>query len=197
MNTEKIGQLILQLRKEKQLTQQQLAEALHITNKTISKWECGKGIPDVTLWEPLAELLGTDLLKLLQGSLSLNTTDTGNIRRLKIYVCPHCGNILTSTSSATLTCCGRPLAALTAILNDNDHKPNVSTIDGTNYLTFSHAMTKKEYIYFVAYIYDDFIWLQRLYPEQEPAVQLPRLKRGGKLLVYCLNHGLFAYQHIL
>ncbi|SUP43659.1 helix-turn-helix domain-containing protein [Veillonella criceti] len=197
MDTEKIGQLISQLRKEKQLTQQQLAEALHITNKTISKWECGKGIPDITLWEPLAQLLGADILKLLQGNLSLNTIDTGNIRRLKIFVCPHCGNILTSTSTTTITCCGRSLTALTAMLNDTTHKPNVISIDGANYLTFTHTMTKEEYIYFVAYIYDDFIWLQRLYPEQEPAIQLPRLKRGGKLLVYCLNHGLFSYQHII
>ena len=43
MDNEKVGQLILQLRKEKGLTQQQLAEMLHISNKAVSKWECGHG----------------------------------------------------------------------------------------------------------------------------------------------------------
>lgn len=195
MDSKKIGQLILQLRKEKGMTQRELAEALHITNKTISKWECGNGMPDITLWEPLADVLGADLLKLLQGGLAVNRLDMGNIRRIKIYVCPHCGNILTSTGAAQLSCCGRPLEALKFIPHDETHRPSVVSMDGDFYIQFDHTMTKEDHIYFVAYVYDDFIWLQRMYAEQEAAVRLPRMKRGGKLLVYC-QHGAFSYTKI-
>ncbi|MDY3974787.1 helix-turn-helix transcriptional regulator [uncultured Veillonella sp.] len=192
MDSGKIGQLILQLRKEKGLTQKELAEQLHITYKTVSKWECGKGIPDVVLWEPLSQVLGADVLKLLQGGLSTNQSDMGNIRRIKIYVCPHCGNILTSTSAAQLSCCGRLLQAVKFVTGNEAHRPDLEVIDGDNYLRFNHSMAKGQHIYFVAYVYDDFIWFQRLYAEQEAAVRLPRMRRGGKFLVYC-DHGAFMY----
>lgn len=112
MDNAKIGHLILQLRKEKNLTQRDIAEQLHISNKTVSKWECGLGCPDVSLWEGLANLLGTDLLSLLQGKLSPNRPDIGKLERLRFYCCPVCGNILTSTGSASVSCCGRQLSAL-------------------------------------------------------------------------------------
>ena len=67
MDCEKLGRLILQLRKEKGLTQQEIAAQLNISNKTVSIWECGKGAPDVSLWEGLSAVLGADILKLLQG----------------------------------------------------------------------------------------------------------------------------------
>ena len=51
------GALIAQLRKEQGLTQKQLAEQLHISDRTISKWERGSGFPDVSLLEPLADAL--------------------------------------------------------------------------------------------------------------------------------------------
>ena len=69
MDCAKIGQLIFQLRTEKGLTQKQVADQLNISNKTVSKWECGSGCPDVSLWEALANVLGADILKLLQGEL--------------------------------------------------------------------------------------------------------------------------------
>ena len=55
MDNTKVGQLILQLRKEKGLTQQQLADRLNISNKAISKWECGHGAPDCV---PMGRTLG-------------------------------------------------------------------------------------------------------------------------------------------
>ncbi|WP_298704099.1 helix-turn-helix domain-containing protein [uncultured Veillonella sp.] len=195
MDNKKIGQLILQLRTEKGLTQQEVAELLHITNKTVSKWECGKGVPDIALWEPLAQVLGADVLKLLQGGLAQNCSDMGNIRRIKIYVCPHCGNILTSTSNAHLNCCGRQLEPLHFSPGDDRHRPSIDSVDGDFYIHFNHPMTKSDYIYFVAYVYDDFLWLQRLYAEQEAALRIPWMKRGGKLLVYC-NHGAFVYNRV-
>ena len=61
MDCAKIGRLIAQLRKEKGLTQQNIAHALNISNKTVSKWECGLGCPDVSLWADLSAILGADM----------------------------------------------------------------------------------------------------------------------------------------
>ena len=72
MDCVKLGQLILQLRKEKGLTQREIAEQLNISNKTVSKWECGMGCPDVSLWDALSRILGADIPHLLQGELKRN-----------------------------------------------------------------------------------------------------------------------------
>ena len=68
------GALIAQLRKEQGLTQKQLAEQLHISERTISKWERGAGFPDVSLLEPLADALHCSVVSLLEGRL----VDAGN-----------------------------------------------------------------------------------------------------------------------
>lgn len=86
MDCMKVGKLILQLRTEKGLTQKQVADQLNISNKTISKWECGLGCPDVSLWEELANVLGADILKLLQGELTPNRPDVGKMDRIQFYV---------------------------------------------------------------------------------------------------------------
>ena len=54
---EKTGALIASVRKEKGLTQKELAVTLHVSDTTVSKWERGIGFPDVSLVEPLAERL--------------------------------------------------------------------------------------------------------------------------------------------
>ena len=63
------GVLIAQLRKERNLTQKQLADQLHISDRTISKWERGAGFPDVSLLEPLADALHCSVVSLLEGRL--------------------------------------------------------------------------------------------------------------------------------
>lgn len=67
MNQIKTGQFIAQMRKEKGMTQAQLAEILLISNKTVSKWETGKGMPEVSLMLPLCEALGINVNELLTG----------------------------------------------------------------------------------------------------------------------------------
>lgn len=67
MDLRKTGTLISSRRKEMGLTQKQLAEALHISDRTVSKWERGAGFPDVSLLEPLAAALGLHILDLLRG----------------------------------------------------------------------------------------------------------------------------------
>ena len=67
MDKEKTGQLITELRKEKGLTQKQLAEALNVTDKAVSKWERGLSFPDISMLEPISELLGISIMEILAG----------------------------------------------------------------------------------------------------------------------------------
>lgn len=196
MDCVKLGQLILQLRKEKGLTQREIAEQLNISNKTVSKWECGKGAPDVSLWEGLSAILGADILKLLQGELNPNHVDTGKIDNIRFYVCPNCGNILTSTGKANISCCGRRLSPLSAALETTGHEISVEEMDTDYFIVLQHDMSKKHYISFAAYVYDDRIWFQRFYPEQSPSFRMPVMKGGGNLYLYCTEDGLFKYSDL-
>ena len=67
MDQVKIGQFIRAIRKEKSLTQREVAERLNISEKTVSKWETGNGLPEVSLMLPLCELLGISINELLSG----------------------------------------------------------------------------------------------------------------------------------
>lgn len=67
MDQKRIGAFIAQCRKEKNLTQMQLAELLGITNQAVSKWENGRGMPDVSLLQPLCDVLGISLNELFSG----------------------------------------------------------------------------------------------------------------------------------
>lgn len=67
MDKLQFGVFIAQLRNEQTMTQKELAHRLNVTEKTVSKWETGKGFPDVKLMEPLAQALGVSLVELIQG----------------------------------------------------------------------------------------------------------------------------------
>ena len=149
MDCMKVGKLILLLRTEKGMTQKQVADQLNISNKTVSKWERGMGCPDVSLWEDLANVLGADILKLLQGELKPNRPDVGKIDRIQFYVCPSCGNILTSTGTASIACCGRQLQPLYPVTTDLGHAPTVEEIEDEYYATIEHEMRRSHYLLFV------------------------------------------------
>ena len=72
MNQEKIGKFIAQERKHKKLTQKELADKLRLSEKTISKWECGKGLPEVSLMQPLCKELNISVNDLLNGEKDTN-----------------------------------------------------------------------------------------------------------------------------
>ncbi len=150
------------------------------------------GCPDVSLWEELSVLLGADIRKLLQGELNPNQPDVGKLDRIQFYVCPTCGNILTSTGAATVSCCGRQLNPLEADKDTEGHEITVQIVDNEYYITFDHEMSKEHYILFAAYVCDDRVLLNRFYPEQEPAFRLPMMRRAGNLYFYCTEHGLRA-----
>lgn len=67
MDQIKIGKFIAEVRKSNNLTQRQLADALSISDKTVSKWECGKGLPEVSLMLPLCDTLNITVNDLLSG----------------------------------------------------------------------------------------------------------------------------------
>lgn len=90
MNNIKIGNLIYTLRKEKQLTQLQLAERMNISDKTVSKWERGLGCPDISLLPDLSKILEVNLEELLSGKLDINSITGGNMKKTKFYICPQC-----------------------------------------------------------------------------------------------------------
>ena len=165
MNNENTGKLILRLRKESNMTQKQLADAMNISDKTISKWERGLGLPDVSLLRELSEILGVNVERLLSGDLNPDDKDGGNMKKVKFYVCQECGNVITATGGGEISCCGRKLAALTAKPADESHRLNVQEIENDYYITFSHDMSKDHHVGFVAYVTWDRVLLIKLYPE--------------------------------
>ena len=67
MNQEKIGKFISEIRKEKGITQQELANKLGVTDKAVSKWERGRSMMDISLLKPLSECLGVSVLEIING----------------------------------------------------------------------------------------------------------------------------------
>lgn len=191
MDCVKIGKLIAKLRKEKKLTQKDIADALGIQNKTVSKWECGLGCPDLSLCPELSAILGIEMKQMMEGEITSNKPDNGNIDKVRFYVCPSCGNILISTGSASIFCCGRKLESILPIDSPSTIRITVEEIETDYFVTFNHPMTKEHYLSFVAYVKSDRVFLNRLYPEQSPTYRFP-ITKGGKLYVYCIKHGLFV-----
>lgn len=189
MDSLKIGQLIRSLRKEKGFTQQQLAKKMNISNKTVSKWECGLGSPDVSLWAELSALLNVDIGQMIQGEMIVNRPDSGNLRHIRFYVCPSCRNVLFSTGGAALICCGRKLEPLRAEQNAAMPDMDVQTTDEGYFVSIAHEMTRSHFLLFAAFAYSDKLFFTRMYPEQNAQVNLPYY-RGGKLYLYCVKHGL-------
>lgn len=189
MDQIKIGRLIRGLRKEKQLTQRQLAEQMHISDKTVSKWERGLGCPDVSLLPALSELLRVDLETLLSGAPERNEASRGDMKKLRFYLCPTCGDLITATANAAISCCGKKLSALCPRKAEEDAL-SVEFSDHDFFITSEHPMEREHYIAFVALLTGDSILLRRQYPEWDLQVRIPVFAHGT-LLWYCTKHGLF------
>lgn len=193
MDCAKIGRLIAGLRKEKGLTQQNIAEALNITNKTVSKWECGLGCPDISLWPELSVILGVEIKQMLEGEIIPNKPDIGNIEKIRFHVCPSCRNILISTGGAAIFCCGRKIEPLMAEPHQDLPPITVDVVDGDYFIEIDHPMSREHYLLFAAIVKSDQVSLKRLYPEQSAACRLPYLAKG-KLYLYCIRDGLMMYK---
>lgn len=194
MDCSKIGELIRTIRMENQMTQKQLADQMNISDKTISKWERGLGCPDVSLLPELSSILGVNIEELLTGDLNMNDINNGNLKKTRFYVCPDCGNIMTSSGEVAISCCGRKLEALEAVKAEGAHKMVVDTIEGEWYIETEHEMVKEHYISFIAFVTGDKMILVKQYPEWGIHVRIPKFGHGI-LYTYCTKHGL-TYQYI-
>ena len=199
MDCSKVGALLYRLRREKNMTQKQVAERLNISDKTISKWERGLGCPDVNVLGELSGLFEVNIEKILDGQLVPNRMEAGNLRHIKFYVCPTCANVISNVGNAEISYCGRRLSPLRAKPADEQHAATVEDTDGAFYVTFAHEMSKTHYISFVAYVANDRLLFVKLYPEQEASVILPKAsvralpQKNSRTLYYCCSrHGLYT-----
>ena len=190
MNQYVTGSMIKRLREEKKITQQQLADKMNVSAKTVSKWETGRGIPDISLIEPLAEALQISVIELFAGEDIVNTNKSFHMLKTKFYVCPICGNVIHSTGEAVISCCGITLPPLEAEPSDEDHKIKVELIEDEYYVSVDHDMPKKHYISFLACVHEDGIEIKKLYPESAAETRFRR-PLAKYVYAYCNHHGLF------
>ena len=181
---------IKRLREERLLTQRQLACALGVTDKAVSKWESGRGLPDITLVEPLARELGVSVAELLAGDVRANANRAGNMPRSVFYVCPICGNVVHAMGEGSFSCCGSAMLPLEAEEPDDAHAFSIERVEDDWYVTLGHPMTKDHYVSFVAYVTSGAMHIQKLYPEQQVEVRFHRAG-SGCIYLYCNKHGLF------
>ena len=92
MNQYVTGAVIKELREKNKMTQLEFADKLGVSDKTVSKWETGKGYPDITLLEPIADVFSISVTELISGITVVNSNVSANMMRSKFYVCPVCGN---------------------------------------------------------------------------------------------------------
>ena len=190
MNTYITSIAIRQLREKRNLTQAQLAEKIGVSSKTISKWETAKGLPDISLLQPLAQALRISVIELMNGEPIMNKNTSANMLRSRFYVCPVCGNIVHSTGNSVISCCGINLPALEAEEADSDHTVRITAVEDEHFITIDHPMTKQQFISFLAFVTSDRVQMVKFYPEGNAETRL-QLRGPGILYWYCNHHGFF------
>lgn len=191
MNQYVTGAVIKRLREERNMTQLQLAEKLAVSAKTVSKWETAKGYPDITLLEPLADVLRVSVTELISGNTVTNSNVSANMLRSHFYVCPVCGNIIHSMGETVIQCHGLQLQPEEAEETDENHKIFIEQVEDEYYVQVEHDMSKQHYISFIAAVSVDKIQMVKLYPQGNAEA---RFKMNGvkKLYFYCNRSGLFS-----
>ncbi len=184
------GAVIKRLRENKNMTQEELAQKIFVTSKAVSKWETGKGFPDIGLLESLGKALDVSVIELLSGEDITNLNKACNMAKGKFYVCPVCGNVIQTTGEAVISCCGITLPPLEAERADEEHSLKIETVEDEYFVTINHPMTKEHYISFIAAISDQGVQLIKLYPEGDAQARI-KINRVRKLYAYCNRHGLF------
>lgn len=184
------GAVIKRLRENKKMTQEELAQKIFVTSKAVSKWETGKGFPDVGLLESLGKALDVSVIELLSGEDITNLNKSCNMAKGKFYVCPVCGNVIQTSGEAVISCCGITLPPLEAEAPDEEHSLKVEIVEDEYYVTMKHPMSKEHYISFIAAVSDQGVQLVKLYPEGNAQARF-KISRVRKLYAYCNRHGLF------
>ncbi|SDA38131.1 Desulfoferrodoxin [Butyrivibrio sp. INlla18] len=191
MNQYVTGTIIKELREKNKMTQLQLSEKLGVSDKTVSKWETGKGYPDITLLEPIAEAFRISVTELISGNTIHNANVSANMLKAKFYVCPVCGNVIHSMGEIAVHCHGIQLEPLEAEPTDEKHMVFIERVEDEYYVRIDHSMTKEHYISFVAATSSDGIQMVKLYPEGSPEA---RFKISGvrRIFFYCNRDGLYS-----
>lgn len=190
MNTYVTGAAIKALREARKLTQADLAQMIGVSSKTVSKWETAKGLPDISLLQPLAQALGISVIELMNGQHITNKNLSANMLKGKFYVCPVCGNVVHTLGDAVVSCCGITLPALEAEEDDAEHLIALEKVEDEQFVTIHHPMTKEHFISFLAYVTADRLQMVKFYPEGNAETRL-QLRGRGYLYYYCNQHGLF------
>ena len=190
MNQYVTGAVIRQLREEKGMTQAELAEKVYVSDKAVSKWENGKGYPDISLLDDIAGVLGVSVAELLEGRAVTNVNVSGNMLRSKFYVCPVCGNAIHSMGEAAIYCHGVLLTPSEAEKTDENHMIFIEGVEDEYFVRIEHDMTKAHYISFMAAVSPDRLQMVKLYPEGNAEA---RFKTGmvKRIYYYCNRDGLF------
>lgn len=191
MNQYITGAVIKELREKNRITQLQLAEKLGVSDKTISKWETGKGYPDITLLEPIADSFHVSVAELLSGNTVCNSNVAANMMKSRFYVCPVCGNVIHCMGEAVIHCHGILMQPAEAEETDEDHKIFVERIEDEYFVRIEHEMRKNHYISFIAAVSSDRIQMVKLYPEGEAQARF-KLHGVKKIYFYCNRSGLFS-----
>jgi len=184
------GSMIREFRENCKMTQAKLAEKLGVSDKTVSKWETGRGYPDIAIIEPLAKTLGISVIELMTGESVSNANRSGNLLKSQFYVCPICGNVIFSTGEAVISCCGITLPALEPEPAESDHEVHVEQVEDEYYVSIEHEMSRSHYISFVAGLSDNGCEINKRYPEG-PADARFKINRTRWIYFFCNKHGLF------
>ena len=191
MNQYVTGAVIRELREKNKMTQLQLAQKLGVSDKTVSKWETGKGYPDITLLEPIAEAFHISVTELISGNAIHNANVSANMLRSKFYACPVCGNVIHSMGESVIQCHGVPLIPLEAESTDEDHKVFIERGEDEYYVRIDHSMTKEHYISFAAAVSSDGMQMVKIYPEGNAEAWF-KIRGVRRIFLYCNRDGLFS-----
>ena len=184
------GAVIRRLREKKKITQEELADIIHVSGKAVSKWETGQGFPDISLLEPLAQALDISVIELLSGEDVRNTNRSFNMAKGKFYVCPVCGNVIAATGETVVSCCGITLPPLEAEAADEEHAIRKEIAEDEYFISIDHPMTKEHHISFLAAVSDFGVQFVKLYPEGNAEARF-KIDRVRTIYAYCNRHGLF------
>ena len=185
------GRVVKERREKCGLTQKELADRIGVSDKTVSKWETGKGLPDIALLEPLAQALNVSVIELMNGQYVVNKNKAGNMLRSVFSVCPVCGNVIFSTGESVRSCCGITLPVADPEPENAEHTLHCEISDDEYYVTINHEMSKTHYVSFIAYVTYNRCEIVRLYPEQNAEARFFRRGRG-RLYAYCNRDGLIV-----
>ena len=190
MNQYVTGAVIKELREKNKMTQLEFADKLGVSDKTVSKWETGKGYPDITLLEPIADVFSISVTELISGITVVNSNVSANMMRSKFYVCPVCGNTIHSMGETVIQCHGLQLMPLEAEPSDEGHMVFIERVEDEYYVRIDHSMTKQHFISFAAAVSSDNIQMVKLYPEGSAEARF-KIRGVRRIYFYCNRDGLF------